>query len=173
MVGSRYSQEPEYFSLWELMLTGPATILYIMSTSRKNKITRSTEDKERLHELELMKAELELLNSSDQVHDFVLTKDARLIKFIAADKTYNLKHEAAFSVLLSKLDVKPGEIGQQIGYILEDLTEDYLPHAGQATFIECHRLLTCIRWYFNELLIERDSFRDRLYQLSEKKRGNG
>lgn len=108
-----------------------------------------------LREIEITRAELEALSNPNNAQwEFVLSKNNEVLKMLSTNKVYKLDHKFAIDALICELPCDLGEIVENIQWLQEDLTELFLPQINKKQFIEYHRMLQSIKFYFMELLVE-------------------
>jgi hypothetical protein len=127
-----------------------------MSTGKKPAKTASDKALEDcLREIEITKAELEALaNKNEDTPEFVISKNNEMLKMMASGLTFKLNHRSGFDALLFELPCQPNQIVDNLQWLMEDMTKEFLPHIHKEQFIEYYNLLLSIKFYFMELLVQ-------------------
>jgi hypothetical protein len=103
-------------------------------------------------EKELLKKELVKLKSAlPEDKDFVLSDDFELIKFLKSNKTFELRHEMAFSELLHELPCEPDRLRKEIEEINDDIIEYALHAMDKKRYLRHRKILLSVGYYFEQL----------------------
>lgn len=137
--------------LWVRLLSTPATILPIMTTNgKKTEKIVSTE-------IDLIKKELEAFHENpDEMPGFVLTESGKYLKIIKTGKTYNVRIDHAFNILMDELqedeDIDPAELRKEFEFLLDEITEFMLKRIGVDQYLRYRTLIRASGYFFAELL---------------------